>query len=36
MGRRSILHVHIHGEGGVDGIEVGGNVTPVLEGTLSL
>ncbi len=36
MGRRSILHVHIHGEGGVDGIAVGGHVTPVLEGTLSL
>lgn len=36
MGRRSILHVHIHGENGVDGIAVGGNVTPVLEGTLSL
>jgi trans-2,3-dihydro-3-hydroxyanthranilate isomerase len=36
MGRRSILHVYLHGKGGVDGIAVGGNVTPVLEGTLSL
>jgi trans-2,3-dihydro-3-hydroxyanthranilate isomerase len=36
MGRRSILHVHLQGEGGVDGIAVGGDVTPVLEGTLTL
>jgi len=36
MGRRSILHVHLHGEGGVDGIAVGGNVVPVLQGTLTL
>ncbi len=36
MGRRSILHVKIHGEGGADGIGVGGNVTPVIEGTITL
>jgi trans-2,3-dihydro-3-hydroxyanthranilate isomerase len=36
MGRRSILHVHIRGEKGVDGIEVGGHVTPVAEGTLTI
>jgi trans-2,3-dihydro-3-hydroxyanthranilate isomerase len=36
MGRRSILHVHIHGESGVDRIEVGGHVTPVAEGVLTL
>jgi trans-2,3-dihydro-3-hydroxyanthranilate isomerase len=36
MGRRSILHVRIHGEGGADGIAVGGNVTPVIEGTITL
>jgi trans-2,3-dihydro-3-hydroxyanthranilate isomerase len=36
IGRRSILHVHLHGKNGVDGIAVGGNVTPVLEGALSL
>jgi len=34
MGRRSILHVLLHGEEGVDGIEVGGHVTPVAEGRL--
>jgi trans-2,3-dihydro-3-hydroxyanthranilate isomerase len=36
MRRRSILHVRIHGESGRDGIEIGGNVTPVMEGTLEL
>ncbi len=36
MGRRSSLHVHIRGERGVDGIEVGGHVTPVAEGTLTI
>jgi PhzF family phenazine biosynthesis protein len=36
MGRRSILHVRIHGESGADGIGVGGNVTPVIEGTITL
>jgi trans-2,3-dihydro-3-hydroxyanthranilate isomerase len=36
MGRRSILHVHIHGENGVDGIAVGGHVTPLIEGTITL
>jgi trans-2,3-dihydro-3-hydroxyanthranilate isomerase len=36
MGRRSILHIWIHGERGVDGIEVGGYVTPVAEGTMTL
>ncbi len=34
MGRRSVLHVQLHGEQGVDGIEVGGYVTPVAEGTM--
>jgi trans-2,3-dihydro-3-hydroxyanthranilate isomerase len=36
MRRRSILHLRIHGESGRDGIEVGGNVAPVMEGTLEL
>ncbi len=36
MKRRSILHLRIHGEAGAEGIEVGGNVTPVFEGTLTL
>jgi trans-2,3-dihydro-3-hydroxyanthranilate isomerase len=36
MGRRSILHVLIHGENGVDGIEVGGYVTPLVEATMTL
>jgi trans-2,3-dihydro-3-hydroxyanthranilate isomerase len=36
MGRRSLLHVLIHGENGVDGIEVGGYVTPLVEATMTL
>jgi trans-2,3-dihydro-3-hydroxyanthranilate isomerase len=36
MGRRSILHVHVFGERGVDGIDVGGQVTPVAEATMTL
>ncbi|MBF0646790.1 PhzF family phenazine biosynthesis protein [Desulfuromonas acetoxidans] len=31
MGRRSILHVHIHGDRGQEGIEVGGRVVSVAE-----
>ncbi|HEX6896757.1 MAG TPA: PhzF family phenazine biosynthesis protein [Bryobacteraceae bacterium] len=36
MGRRSILHIVVHGENGTNGIEVGGYVTPVIEGVLTL
>ena len=36
MQRRSILHVQVHGEKGADGIEVGGHVAPLAEGTMSL
>ena len=36
MGRRSFLHIELRGEQGADGIEVGGYVTPVAEGTLRL
>jgi predicted PhzF superfamily epimerase YddE/YHI9 len=36
MGRRSVLHILVHGEDGADGIEVGGNVTPVGRGTLTV
>ena len=36
MGRRSILYVELHGDRGADGIDVGGYVTPVAEGTLKL
>jgi len=36
MGRRSLLHVLIHGVDGADGIEVGGSVVPVASGTLYL
>jgi len=36
MGRRSILYVELHGEGGADGIDVGGYVTPVSEATMKL
>jgi trans-2,3-dihydro-3-hydroxyanthranilate isomerase len=36
MGRRSILHVCIHGENGIVGIDVGGYVTPLTEATMRL
>jgi trans-2,3-dihydro-3-hydroxyanthranilate isomerase len=36
MGRRSILYVHVMGQDGADGIEVGGYVTPVSEATMRL
>ncbi len=36
MGRRSLLHVLVHGEGGRDGIEVGGNVVHLAQGTMEL
>jgi trans-2,3-dihydro-3-hydroxyanthranilate isomerase len=36
MGRRSILHVHIFGERGVDGIAVGGYVTPLSDALMTL
>lgn len=36
MGRRSLLHVFVHGENGRDGIEVGGNVVHVAEGRMWL
>lgn len=36
MGRRSILHVKILGEQGVEGIEVGGYVTPIVEATMTI
>jgi len=36
MGRRSILHVCIHGENGTVGIDVGGYVTPLAEATMRL
>ncbi|HEX3985325.1 MAG TPA: PhzF family phenazine biosynthesis protein [Acidobacteriaceae bacterium] len=36
MGRRSILHVHILGNDGAGGIEVGGYVAPLIEATLRL
>jgi trans-2,3-dihydro-3-hydroxyanthranilate isomerase len=36
MGRRSLLHVEIHGDEGVDGIDVGGYVTPIVEAVMSL
>jgi predicted PhzF superfamily epimerase YddE/YHI9 len=35
-GRRSFLHVEIQGEQGADGIYVGGHVTPVSEGVMTL
>lgn len=35
MGRRSILHVEVHGDRGVKGIDVGGRVTPVADATLT-
>ena len=36
MGRRSVLYVQIHGEQGLAGIDVGGYVAPVAEGTLRI
>jgi len=36
MGRRSLLHVQIHGENGSTGIEVGGSVVAIADGTLHL
>lgn len=36
MGRRSLLHVFIHGEQGANGIEVGGHVTPLVAATMSV
>jgi trans-2,3-dihydro-3-hydroxyanthranilate isomerase len=36
MGRRSYLHIAIHGENGRDGIEVGGSVVEFAQGTLAL
>ncbi len=36
MGRRSILHVHILGDRGQNGIDVGGNVVPVVEAIIFL
>jgi len=36
MGRRSFLHVEIHGEQGGDGIDVGGYVTPICEAKMFL
>lgn len=36
MQRRSLLHVLIHGEGGKEGIDVGGQVAPVAEATMRL
>jgi trans-2,3-dihydro-3-hydroxyanthranilate isomerase len=36
MARRSLLHVHVHGDHGKDGIDVGGRVTPVAEGVLTI
>jgi trans-2,3-dihydro-3-hydroxyanthranilate isomerase len=36
MGRRSLLHVYVHGKLGVDGIEIGGNVAEVATAAMRL
>jgi trans-2,3-dihydro-3-hydroxyanthranilate isomerase len=36
MGRRSLLHVHIRGNGGAQGIDIGGYVTPLATATMRL
>ncbi len=36
MGRRSLLHVHIRGDGGAEGIDIGGHVTPLATGIMRL
>jgi trans-2,3-dihydro-3-hydroxyanthranilate isomerase len=35
MGRRSILYVELQGENGADGIDVGGYVAPLAQGTMT-
>ena len=35
IGRRSLLHVEIHGAEGADGIDVGGYVTPIVEAVMT-
>ncbi len=36
MGRRSILHVRVHGDNGRDGVDVGGFVTNVIDGEIHI
>jgi len=36
MGRRSVLHVRVRGDHGRDGIAVGGYVTPIIDGVMTL
>ncbi|MBV8804842.1 MAG: PhzF family phenazine biosynthesis protein [Sinobacteraceae bacterium] len=36
MGRRSLLHVHVRGDSGVTGIEVGGHVAPLVVASMRL
>jgi trans-2,3-dihydro-3-hydroxyanthranilate isomerase len=36
MGRRSLLHIFVHGQGGRDGIEIGGTSVRLAEATLTL
>jgi trans-2,3-dihydro-3-hydroxyanthranilate isomerase len=36
MGRRSLLHVHLRGRNGTEGIDVGGCVTPLVEAMMTL
>lgn len=36
MGRRSFLHVRVHGDNGLNGIDVGGYVTPLTKATMQL
>jgi trans-2,3-dihydro-3-hydroxyanthranilate isomerase len=35
MGRRSLLHVHVLGDHGSEGIEVGGHVTSLVEASMT-
>jgi trans-2,3-dihydro-3-hydroxyanthranilate isomerase len=36
MGRRSFLHVHVRGDSGATGIEVGGHVTPLVTAAMRM
>jgi trans-2,3-dihydro-3-hydroxyanthranilate isomerase len=36
MGRRSLLHVQVNGEGGSQSIEIGGHVTPLIEARIRI
>ena len=36
MGRRSILHVYVRGQDGIEGIEIGGHIAPIATATMTI